>query len=130
MPFCIYCLQVKNLSDKSLRTLSKTKQICAWKIDLALLSSQFFCTKCYLMLLLTWKVVHATHSMMSWNLTLKKSSTETEYGVWKLLSCSFTYQSQKIRFRSPSEKNHKTSFSKVKSLMDEIFTSWAIAPKL
>ena len=30
-----------------------------------------------------------------WNLTSKKSSTETEYRVWKLLSCSFTYQSQK-----------------------------------
>ena len=26
---------------------------------------------------------------------LKKSSTPTEYGVWKLLSCSFTIQSQK-----------------------------------
>ena len=35
------------------------------------------------------------HSMMSWNLTSKKSSTEMEYGVWKLLPCSFTYQSQK-----------------------------------
>ena len=30
-----------------------------------------------------------------WNLTSKKSSTETKYGVWKLLSCSFTYQSKK-----------------------------------
>ena len=34
-------------------------------------------------------------SMMSCNLTSKKFSTETEYGVWKLLSCSFTYQSKK-----------------------------------
>ena len=54
------------------------------------------------------------HSMMSCNLTSKKFPTETEYGVWKLLSYSFTYQSQKIRFRSPCEKNHKTSLSKVK----------------
>ena len=29
---------------------------------------------------------------------LKKIPTETEYGVWKLLSCSFTYQSQKNPF--------------------------------
>ena len=28
----------------------------------------------------------------------KKSSTESEYGVWKLLSCSFTYQSQNNPF--------------------------------
>ena len=56
------------------------------------------------------------HTMMSWNLTSKKCSTETEYGVWKLLSCSFTYQSKKIRFRSPCEKDHKTLLSKVKSL--------------
>ena len=55
-----------------------------------------------------------SHSMMSWNLTSKKFPTETEYGVWKLLSCSFTYQSQKIRFRSPCEKNHKNSLSKWK----------------
>ena len=38
------------------------------------------------------------HSMMSWNLTSKKSSTPTEYGVWKLLSCSFTNQSKKNPF--------------------------------
>ena len=33
---------------------------------------------------------YALKSMMSWigwNLTSKKSSTETKYGVWKLLSC-------------------------------------------
>ena len=34
------------------------------------------------------------HSMMRWNLTSKKFPTETEYGVWKLILCSFTYQSQ------------------------------------
>ena len=39
--------------------------------------------------------------LIRWNLASKKSSTETEYGVRKLLSCSFTYQSKKIRFRSP-----------------------------
>ena len=38
------------------------------------------------------------HIMMSWNLNSKKSSTPTEYGVWKLLSCIFTYQSQKNPF--------------------------------
>ena len=38
------------------------------------------------------------HSMMSWNLTSKKFPTETEYGIWKLLSCSFTNQSQKNPF--------------------------------
>ena len=26
-----------------------------------------------------------------WNLTSKKSSTETEYELWKILSCSFTF---------------------------------------
>ena len=31
-----------------------------------------------------------THRMMRWNLTSKKTTTETEYEVWKLLSCSFT----------------------------------------
>ena len=56
------------------------------------------------------------HSMMRWNLTSKKFSTETEYGVWKLFLCSFAYQSKKIRFRSPGEKNHETLLSKVKSL--------------
>ena len=58
----------------------------------------------------------STHSMMSWNLTSKKFPTETEYEVWKLLSCSFTYQSKKIRFRSPFEKNHKTLFQEVNLL--------------
>ena len=29
---------------------------------------------------------------------LKKFSTPTEYGVWKLILCSFTYQSQKNLF--------------------------------
>ena len=32
------------------------------------------------------KFMHIIHSMMSWNLIEKKSSTETEYGGWKLLS--------------------------------------------
>ena len=41
------------------------------------------------------EVMQPTHSMMSWNLSSKKSSTETEYGVWKLFSCSFTKQSKK-----------------------------------
>ena len=40
----------------------------------------------------------ATHSRMRWNLTSKKFPTETEYGVWKLILCSFTYQSQKNLF--------------------------------
>ena len=35
------------------------------------------------------------HSMMRWNLTSKKFSTPMKYGVWKLILCSFTYQSQK-----------------------------------
>ena len=52
---------------------------------------------------------------------LKKTSTETEYGVWKLLSYSFIYQSPKNPFRSPCEKNHKTSRSKVKSLNRQKF---------
>ena len=38
------------------------------------------------------------HSMMRWNLTSKKFPTDTEYGVWKLILCSFTYQSQKNPF--------------------------------
>ena len=38
------------------------------------------------------------HSMMRWNLTSKKIPTETEYGVWKLIVCSFTYQSKKNPF--------------------------------
>ena len=60
------------------------------------------------------------HSTMSWNLTSKKSSSETEYGVWKpwLVSPS---NLKKIRFRSPCEKNHKTLLSKVKSLNGQIF---------
>ena len=37
--------------------------------------------------------------MMSWNLTSKKFPTETEYGVWKLLSYSFTNQSQNFFFQ-------------------------------
>ena len=42
------------------------------------------------------------NSIMRWNLTSKKFHTETEYGVWKLLSCRFIYQSEKrIQFRSP-----------------------------
>ena len=43
-------------------------------------------------------VIYLLHSMMSCNLTSKKFPTETEYGVWKLLSCSFTNQSQKNPF--------------------------------
>ena len=39
-----------------------------------------------------------SHRMMRWNLTSKKPTTETEYEVWKLLSCSFTYHSQKNPF--------------------------------
>ena len=50
---------------------------------------------------------------------LKQSSTETEYEVWKLLSCSFTYQSQKNPI--PCEKNVKTSLSKVNSLNGQNF---------
>ena len=69
----------------------------------------------------SWISQNPVQSMMSWNLTSKKSSTDTEHGVWKLLSCSFTYQSEKIRFRSPCEKNHKTSLSKVKSLNGQFF---------
>ena len=69
-----------------------------------------------IMVMIFLKILIGNHSMMSWNPTSKKSSTETEYGVWELLSCSFTKQSQKISFRSPCEKNHKTSLSKVKSL--------------
>ena len=41
---------------------------------------------------------YVIHSMMSWNLTSKKSSTPMEYGVWMLVSCIFTYQSQKNPF--------------------------------
>ena len=52
--------------------------------------------------------VHMFHTMMSWNLTSKKSSTETELWALEFGSyChvrSFTYQSQKIRFRSPCIK--------------------------
>ena len=46
-------------------------------------------------------LVTIENNMMSWNLTSKKSSTPTEYGVWKLLSCSFTNQSQKNPFPLP-----------------------------
>ena len=46
----------------------------------------------------TWESVYTVHSMIRWNLTSKKFPTETEYGVWKLLSCSFTNQSQKNPF--------------------------------
>ena len=56
--------------------------------------------------------MYSVHSMMSWNLTSKKFPTETEYGVWKLLSCSFSNQ---------SKKNHKTSLSKVKSFNGQNF---------
>ena len=46
-----------------------------------------------------------THSMMRWNLTSKKLSTPTEYGVWKLILCSFTYQSQKNPIPWPRREN-------------------------
>ena len=52
------------------------------------------------------------HSMMSWNLTSKKFPTETEYGVWKLLSSSFTYQSQKSVSVAPVRKITKPRFQK------------------
>ena len=42
--------------------------------------------------------MEGTHRLMRWNLTSKKFPTETEYGVWKLIVCSFTYQSQKNPF--------------------------------
>ena len=45
---------------------------------------------------------------MSWNLTSKKSSTETEYGLWNQSKISISV--------APVRKNHKTSLSKVKSL--------------
>ena len=51
------------------------------------------------------------HSMMRWNLTSKKTTTETEYEVWKLLSCSFTYHSKKNPFPQPRwEKSRNLAF--------------------
>ena len=61
------------------------------------------------------------HHMMSMNLTSKKSFTEIEYRVWKLLSCRPT-NLKNIRFRSSCENNHKTLLSKVKSLNRRIFS--------
>ena len=54
------------------------------------------------------------NSMMSWNLTAKKPSTDSENRVWYLMSCSFTYQFKKIRFKSPLKKNHMMLLSKIK----------------
>ena len=45
--------------------------------------------------ILLQRLLLSMHSMMWWNLTSKKFPTETECGVWKLILCSFTYQSQK-----------------------------------
>ena len=70
---------------------------------------------------LTFLLVYVIHRLMRWNLTSKKKTIETEYEVWKLLSCSFTYHSKKIRFCSPVEKNHETLLLKVKSLNEQIF---------
>ena len=39
------------------------------------------------------ELTHAQHDELESN--LKKFPTETEYGVWKLILCSLTYQSQK-----------------------------------
>ena len=55
------------------------------------------------------EIVDFSHSMMSWNLTSKKSSTPTEYGFGSYCHVFSPTNLKKIRFRSPGEKNHETS---------------------
>ena len=100
----LLCLRTQNTMKNSTDLTKIQYHHLKWSRRVIIISSSFS---------------NAVHSMMSWNLTSKKTSTETEYWVWKLLSCSFTYQSKKSHSVAPVRKITKPPFRKWNHWMDK-----------